>query len=77
MWWALVGYRLRNLAASVLAVAVLVIGLIQYGKKTQKDKQEVKDLKDYKDTRERIDAVKPADTRDTAAERLRKNNQLR
>jgi hypothetical protein len=77
MWWALVGYRLRNLAASVLAVAVLVIGLIQYGKKTQKDKQEVKDLKDYKDTRERIDAVKPADTRDAALKRMRDNNQIR
>jgi hypothetical protein len=77
MWWALVGYRLRNLAASVLAVGVLVFGLIQYGKKTQKDKQEVKDLKDYKDTRERIDAVKPADTRDAALKRMRDNNQIR
>jgi hypothetical protein len=77
MWWALVGYRLRNLAASVLAVAVLVIGLIQYGKKTQKDKQEVKDLKDYKNTRERIDAVKPANTRDAALKRMRDNNQIR
>jgi hypothetical protein len=77
MWWMLVGSRLKSLAASVLAVTVLVIGLIQYGKKTQKDKQELEDLKDYKDTRERIDAVKPADTRDAALKRMRDNKQVR
>lgn len=77
MWWMLVGSRLRSLAASVLAVTVLVIGLIQYGKKAQKDKQELKDLKDYKDTRERIDAVKPSADRDAALRRLRSNKQVR
>lgn len=75
--WFLVGSRLRNLAASVLAAVVFIIGLIQYGKQTQKHKQKVRDLKDYKETRERIDEVEPSVDRDAALERLRQNNQLR
>lgn len=75
--WTLVGSRLRNLVAGVLVVGVLVLGLIQYGRQTQKHKQEVRDLKDYKDTRERIDEVEPSSDRDSALERLRDNNQLR
>lgn len=75
--WVLVGSRLRNLAAAVSVAIVFVIGLIQYGKQTQKHKQEVKDLKSYKDTRERIDEAEPADTRDAALERLRSNKQVR
>lgn len=75
--WTLVGSRIRNLVAGVLAVGVLVLGLIQYGRQTQKHKQEVRDLKDYKDTRERIDEVEPSSDRDSALERLRDNNQLR
>lgn len=75
--WTLVGSRIRNLVAGVLAVGVLVLGLIQYGRQTEKHKQEVRDLKDYKDTRERIDEVEPSSDRDSALERLRDNNQLR
>ena len=75
--WVLVGSRLRNLAAAVLAAGVFIFGLIQYGKQTQKHRQEVKDLKSYKDTRERIDEVEPSADRDAALERLRRNNQLR
>ena len=75
--WMLVGSRLRNLAAAVLAVGVFILGLIQYGKQTQKHKQEVKDLKDYKDTRERIDEAKVSSDRDAALERLRSNKQIR
>jgi hypothetical protein len=75
--WTLVGSRIRNLAAGVLAVAVFVIGLIQYGKQTQKHKEAVQDLEDYKETRERIDEAEPSTDRDSAIERLRDNNQLR
>ena len=75
--WMLVGSRLRNLAVSVLAAVVFIFGLIQYGRQTQKHKDEVKDLKDYKETRERIDEVQPSADRDAALERLRRNNQLR
>lgn len=75
--WMLVGSRLRNLAVSVLAAVVFIFGLIQYGRQTQKHKDEVKDLKDYKETRERIDEVEPSPDRDAALERLRRNNQLR
>ena len=75
--WMLVGSRLRNLAVSALAAIVFVFGLIQYGRQTQKHKEEVKDLKDYKETRERIDEVEPSSDRDAALERLRRNNQLR
>ena len=75
--WFLVGSRLRNLAVSVLAAAVFIFGLVQYGRQTQKHKQEVRDLKDYKETRERIDEVEASPTRDAALERLRRNNQLR
>ena len=75
--WFLVGSRLRNLAAAVLAAGVFIFGLIQYGKQTQKHKQEVKDLKDYKDTRERIDEVKPSADRDAALKRLLANKQVR
>jgi len=75
--WMLVGSRLRNLAVSVLAAVVFIFGLIQYGRQTQKHKEEVRDLKDYKETRERIDEVEPSSDRDAALERLRRNNQLR
>jgi len=75
--WMLVGSRLRNLAVSVLAAVVFIFGLIQYGRQTQKHKEEVRDLKDYKETRERIDEVEPSPDRDAALERLRRNNQLR
>jgi uncharacterized protein HemX len=75
--WMLVGSRLRNLAAAVLAAGVFIFGLIQYGRQTQKHKQEVKDLKDYKETRERIDEVEVSPDRDAALDRLRRNNQLR
>jgi len=75
--WMLVGSRLRNLAVSVLAAVVFIFGLIQYGRQTQKHKDEVKDLRDYKETRERIDEVEPSPDRDAALERLRRNNQLR
>jgi uncharacterized protein HemX len=75
--WMLVGSRLRNLVAAVLAAGVFIFGLIQYGRQTQKHKQEVKDLKDYKETRERIDEVEVSPNRDAALERLRRNNQLR
>ena len=75
--WMLVGSRLRNLVAAVLAAGVFIFGLIQYGRQTQKHKQEVKDLKDYKETRERIDEVEVSVDRDAALERLRRNNQLR
>ena len=75
--WMLVGSRLRNLAVSALAATVFVFGLIQYGRQTQKHKEEVKDLKDYKETRERIDEVQPSADRDAALERMRRNNQLR
>ena len=75
--WMLVGSRLRNLAVSVLAAVVFIFGLIQYGRQTQKHKDDVKDLRDYKETRERIDEVEPSSDRDAALERLRRNNQLR
>jgi hypothetical protein len=75
--WFLVGSRLRNLAVSVLAAVVFIIGLIQYGRQTQKHKQEVRDLKDYKETRERIDEVEVSPDRDSALERLRRNKQVR
>ena len=75
--WMLVGSRLRNLAVSVLAAVVFIFGLIQYGRQTQKHKDEVKDLRDYKETRERIDEVEPSADRDAALERMRRNNQLR
>ena len=75
--WMLVGSRIRNLVAAVLAAGVFIFGLIQYGRQTQKHKQEVKDLKDYKETRERIDEVEVTVDRDAALERLRRNNQLR
>ena len=75
--WMLVGSRLRNLAVSVLAAVVFIFGLIQYGRQTQKHKEEVRDLRDYKETRERIDEVEPSSDRDAALERLRRNNQLR
>ena len=75
--WMLVGSRIRNLVAGVLAAIVFVFGLIQYGKQTQKHKREVKDLKDYKETRERIDEAQPSTDRDAALERLRRNKQVR
>ena len=75
--WMLVGSRLRNLAAAVSVAGVFILGLIQYGKQTQKHKQEVKDLKDYKDTRERIDEAEVSSDRDAALERLRSNKQVR
>lgn len=75
--WVLVGSRLRNLAAAVSVVGVFIFGLIQYGKQTQKHKQEVKDLKSYKDTRERIDEAEVSSDRDAALERLRDNKQVR
>lgn len=75
--WALVGSRLRTLAAAVSVAVVFIFGLVQYGKKTQKHKQEVKDLKDYKDTRERIDEAEVSSDRDAALERLRSNKQVR
>ena len=75
--WFLVGSRLRNLAAAVLAAGVFIFGLIQYGKQTQKHKQEVKDLTDYRNTRERIDEAEPSDTRDAALRRLKKEGQVR
>jgi len=75
--WMLVGSRLRNLAAAVLAAGVFIFGLIQYGKQTQKHKQEVKDLTDYKNTRERIDEAEVSSDRDAALERLRSNKQVR
>jgi hypothetical protein len=75
--WMLVGSRLRNLVAAVSAAGVFIFGLIQYGKQTQKHKQEVKDLKDYKDTRERIDEAEVSSDRDAALERLRSNKQIR
>jgi hypothetical protein len=75
--WMLVGSRIRNLVVGALAATVFIIGLIQYGRQTQKHKEEVKDLKDYKETRERIDEVEPSADRDAALERMRRNNQLR
>jgi hypothetical protein len=75
--WAIVGSRLRNLVAGALVAIVFVIGLIQYGRQTQKHKEEVEDLKDYKETRGRIDEVEVSVDRDAALERLRRNNQLR
>jgi hypothetical protein len=75
--WMLVGSRIRNLVVGALAATVFVFGLIQYGRQTQKHKDEVKDLKDYKETRERIDEVEVSSDRDAALERLRRNNQLR
>lgn len=75
--WMLVGSRIRNLAVGALAAIVFVIGLIQYGRQTQKHRDEVRDLRDYKETRERIDEVEPSADRDAALERLRRNNQLR
>jgi len=75
--WTIVGYRLRDLVVSALAAIVFVIGLIQYGRQTQKHKEEVRDLKDYKETRERIDEVEVSVDRDAALDRLRRNNQLR
>lgn len=75
--WMLVGSRIRNLVVGALAAIVFVIGLIQYGRQTQKHRDEVRDLRDYKETRERIDEVEPSADRDAALERLRRNNQLR
>lgn len=75
--WVIVGHQLRNLVVAVSAAGVFIFGLIQYGKQTQKHKQEVKDLKDYKDTRERIDEAEVSSDRDAALERLRSNKQVR
>jgi len=78
MWLlTLVGSKLLSLASTVLAVGTLAIGLIFYGRKTERANQKAKDLESYKDTRERIDEAHVNATVADSIKRLQDNDQLR
>lgn len=68
--------RIGRIVSAIVAGAALVFGLIQYGKKEQRDEDRVNDLEAYIDTKKRIDNVEGSPDRDAAVDRLRRNGWL-
>lgn len=63
------------LGGAILAYGI-VLGLIRYGKKTERTKDRIKKMEDYISTKEKIDEVESSPDRDTAVDRLRRNGWL-
>lgn len=73
---SLLGSKLGKLVAGLVAALGLLVGVFQYGRKAQREKDRVGDLEDYIETKEKIDEVDRLDS-DAAYERLRDNGWLR
>lgn len=69
--------RIGKLLVALLAGATAVLGLIQLGKKQQRDEDRVDDLESFVETKKEIDDVEAATDRDAAFERMRRNGLIR
>jgi hypothetical protein len=83
LWGILLRYfggvwkKLAIYATGALLVALMIFGLVQYGKGVESEKQVTRELKTYKQTRKRIDEVPISPDVTTAIERLRGNGDIR
>jgi hypothetical protein len=65
--------KLMGIVGAILLALGLLIGSVQYGRKTQRNEDRVDDMEKYIETKKEIDDVENSPDRDTALDRLRRN----
>ena len=65
--------KLMGIVGAILLALGLLIGSVQYGRKTQRNEDRVDDMEKYIETKKEIDDVENSPDRDTALDRLRQN----
>ena len=76
-WLSFLKSKLVQFLGTALLALSILVGSIQYGRKSQRNDDRVGDMENYIKTKKEIDNVETSSNRDAAFERLRRNGWLR